>query len=164
MVSTPISPSRQNSVSTGSKTAYPGQLPPRRHLPRPDFDPLIQFLSQRLEPLVDCISGQIPADFPDTLLAYQLLTHKQLDNLACFFQQTAPATQETLFYPAPMQKPWIGTRAERGVALDTKRRRFGRFIGLRGCESPTVENCPFFEEPVQINFEAPSQPMDLDRQ
>ena len=26
-----------------------------------------------------------------------------------------------------------------GVELSTKRRRWGRFIGLRGCESPTAE-------------------------
>jgi len=26
-----------------------------------------------------------------------------------------------------------------GVSLETKRRRWGRFIGLRGCESPVVQ-------------------------
>lgn len=29
-----------------------------------------------------------------------------------------------------------------GLTLDTKRRRFGRFIGLRGCESPSPSPSP----------------------
>lgn len=31
---------------------------------------------------------------------------------------------------------WIGTNNEHEVDIETKRRRFGRFVGLRGCESP----------------------------
>lgn len=47
-------------------------------------------------------------------------------------------------YPAPIQKPWIGTEAE-DVDLETKRRRLGRFIGLRVCESPMVKETPFLK-------------------
>jgi hypothetical protein len=36
-------------------------------------------------------------------------------------------------YPA-----WIPPYTGEGVELGTKRRRWGRFIGLRGCESPTA--------------------------
>jgi hypothetical protein len=36
-----------------------------------------------------------------------------------------------LFIPA-----WVGTPEEDQVDVATKRRRFGHFIGLRGCESP----------------------------
>jgi hypothetical protein len=31
-----------------------------------------------------------------------------------------------------------GRRVSSTLTLDTKRRRFGRFIGLRGCESPSL--------------------------
>jgi hypothetical protein len=43
----------------------------------------------------------------------------------------------TTAYPVSIPA-WIGTHGEESVDLQTKRRRFGRFIGLRGCESPTV--------------------------
>lgn len=38
-------------------------------------------------------------------------------------------------------KVWIGKQegADKAVDLVTKRRRWGRFIGLRGCESPEGE-------------------------
>ncbi|KAJ5291084.1 hypothetical protein N7478_000335 [Penicillium angulare] len=152
----------------GRKVAASSQLPPPRQLSHPDFQAFVQFLGQSLVPLVGCMSGEAPADFPDTLLAYKLLTHEQLDDLAWFFHQISPAIPETSHYPRPMNKPWIGARAEQGVSIETKRRRFGRFIGLQGCESPTKEHGLFFEEPrpqsepLQINLEALSPLMELD--
>ncbi|KAJ5097614.1 hypothetical protein N7456_008335 [Penicillium angulare] len=170
MVSTPISPSRQNGTifpMTGPITAAPSQLAPRPHLgPQPDLQSWVQYLRQSLAPLVSCMSGEAPADFPATLLSYNLLTHEQLDNLAYFFHQTSPAMRETPYYPLPMDKPWIGARAEQGVSLATKRRRFGRFIGLQNCETPIEGQGLFFEkpgsEPQQINFGTSPPPMELD--
>ena len=32
------------------------------------------------------------------------------------------------------------------ATVEEKQRRFGRFIGLRGCESPEVDSLPSFEQ------------------
>lgn len=40
-----------------------------------------------------------------------------------------------------------------GVDTDVKRRRFGRFIGLRGCESPVKENNDGEEESMREQAE-----------
>lgn len=37
-------------------------------------------------------------------------------------------------------RPWIGTPGGENVDLETRRRRFGKFIGLQGCESPVRES------------------------
>lgn len=155
-----VSPSRQNSLSVSTPITASPSKPPKKNAHHPSFDPLLEFLGHPLEPIVGCTSGLIPVDFPSSILSYQLLTHEQLDNLACFFQQTSPPTQETLSYPAPIEKPWIGKSAERGVSLDTKRRRFGHFIGLQGCDSPTVEAHRVFEEPMLVDI--PPLSVDLD--
>jgi len=144
---TPVSTSCQNSWSVpGSR--FTGE--PHIHSPRSlhplDFPAVLQYLGQKVHPLVSCITAQIPPDFPQIMLSYHLLTNNQLDNLAQYFHQTSPPVSETFMYPAPIQKPWIGIEAE-DVDLETKRRRFGRFIGLRGCDSP-----PPFVERFQVNF------------
>ena len=47
--------------------------------------------------------------------------------------------RETGQYPVSVPA-WVDRegREVNGVGLETKRRRWGRFLGLRGCESPTV--------------------------
>ncbi|KAJ6006609.1 hypothetical protein N7451_004553 [Penicillium sp. IBT 35674x] len=147
MPATPISPSRQNSWSIpGSKLTEETHIHAPRFLSHLDFPAVLQYLEQKLHPLVSCKTAQIPPDFPQTMLSYHLLTNTQLDNLAQYFHQTSPPVSETFMYPAPIQQPWIGTEAE-DVDLETKRRRFGRFIGLRGYDSP-----PPFVDPLQINL------------
>jgi hypothetical protein len=49
--------------------------------------------------------------------------------------------RETFRYPARIPA-WVSLNegeedAENAVDLETKRRRWGRFVGLRGCETPT---------------------------
>ncbi|KAJ5731401.1 uncharacterized protein N7483_005909 [Penicillium malachiteum] len=123
------------------------QLPALQIPPHPDFRRLIEILSQPLHPLRSCTSNQAPANFPKTLFAWQVLTHEQLDGLARFFHQTSPPTSETKNYPLPIDKPWVGPKADPSVTVETKRLRFGRFIGLKGCESP-LEPHPLSDEPI----------------
>lgn len=115
----------------------------------------LQHLRAPLVPLISVSNGLPHPFFPTTLLQYHLLTHDQLDSLARWYHQVDPPLDETFMYPA-----WIpawtslhpqhtytnvvlggtSSNAQTGaqVDLETKRRRFGRFIGLRGCESPTT--------------------------
>ncbi|KAK2758624.1 hypothetical protein FQN54_003314 [Arachnomyces sp. PD_36] len=99
--------------------------------PHPNFHLVPAHLSHRLSALVSVTSGASHPDFPSTLLQYNLLTAAQLDELAVHYHQTRPATRETSEYPIEVPS-WVGD----DVPIETKRRRWGRFIGLRGCESP----------------------------
>ncbi len=94
----------------------------------PAFEAKIRHLALPLAPLVSVPTGPAPPDFPATLLNYWLLTAAQLDDIAHFYHQRTPGpwTQQ---YPCPIE--W---RVE--ASLEEKRRKIGRFIGLRGCESP----------------------------
>src|SRR4051812_20968655 len=88
----------------------------------------IERLALSLAPLVRLTTGDIHPAFPKTLLHYHLLTDTQLEELAHFYHQRTPACW-TMLYPKPMV--W---RA--GLTIDEKRRKFGKFIGLRGCDPP----------------------------
>ncbi|KAJ0121372.1 hypothetical protein J7T55_008536 [Diaporthe amygdali] len=84
-----------------------------------------------LAPLVQLTSGQIHPSFPPTLLNFWLLTDAQLDELAHFYHQRTPC-QWTRHYPCPIT--W-----QEGLSIEEKRRKIGKFIGLRGwnkCETP----------------------------
>jgi hypothetical protein len=72
------------------------------------------------------------------MLAYNLLTLEQCDNLARHFHQVWPPVPASFNYPVYIT-PWIGTPEEETTDLPTRLRRLGRFFGLRGCESPTAE-------------------------
>lgn len=133
----------------------------------------VEHLRAPLVPLISVSTGLPHPSFPTSLLQYHLLTHAQLDSLARWYHQVAPAVDETFMYPA-----WIPAwtsldeseasshnnvvlddaapddyegegAGERGLDLETKRRRFGRFIGLRGCESP-VSNGPEDDMPGDL--------------
>lgn len=103
----------------------------------------VSHLRVPLVPLISLTTGKAHPSFPLTLLQFHLLTHTQLDDLARFYHQVWPPLPETSRYP-DMMKTWIKAEAQRqqqeieDVSLETKRRRWGRFIGLRGCESPTT--------------------------
>ncbi|KAL1967168.1 hypothetical protein VTN77DRAFT_3459 [Rasamsonia byssochlamydoides] len=99
------------------------------------FLPTLQHLSRPLCPLVSITTGQPHPSFPRTILAYHLLTSEQLDDLARHYHQVWPPVPETFGYPIRVPA-WIGTPDEERVDIETKRRRIGRFVGLRGCESP----------------------------
>ncbi|CAI7636325.1 unnamed protein product [Penicillium glandicola] len=99
----------------------------------PHFLPLLRHLSSQLWPLVNCETGLLHPDFPPNMLAYNLLTSEQVDNLARHFHQVHPPVPATFNYPVYIT-PWIGTEEEKTIDLPTRVRRLGRFFGLRGCE------------------------------
>jgi hypothetical protein len=96
----------------------------------PDLQAKISQLALPLAPLVQLTSGQIHPSFPPTLLHYHLLTDAELEDLAHFYHQRTPCALTT-HYPKPMN--W-----KAGLTVDEKKRKWGRFMGLRGCESPVV--------------------------
>lgn len=96
---------------------------------RPAHSNFLDYVATPLRPFVSCVNGKKHPDFPPNLLAFHLLTSQQLDNLARFYHQVHPRVKETTFYPRPMEA-WIGVPDEKSVDEDTKRRRFGCFIGL----------------------------------
>ncbi|KAI2695545.1 hypothetical protein CBS147332_9294 [Penicillium roqueforti] len=99
----------------------------------PHFLPLLRHLSSHLWPLVNCETGLQHPDFPPNMLAYNLLTSEQVDNLARHFHQVYPPVPATYNYPVHIT-PWIGTAEEKTIDLPTRVRRLGRFFGLMGCE------------------------------
>ncbi|KAK3488774.1 uncharacterized protein B0T23DRAFT_383852 [Neurospora hispaniola] len=106
----------------------PPTLTTRRSLLSPTFASKLRQLALPLAPLVQLTSGTVHPEFPQTLLNFWLLTDDQLDRLASFYHQRTPC-QWTAHYPCPVSWP-------AGMGIEEKRRRIGRFIGLRGCESP----------------------------
>ncbi|KAL4784682.1 hypothetical protein BJX76DRAFT_326485 [Aspergillus varians] len=107
----------------------------------PEFRDTLTLLSRKLWPFVHYPTGRTHPDFPKSLLSFHLLTSQQLDSLALYFDQVYPPNANSFRYPLPV-KPWLATNGlvrDLGVGVGVKRRRFGRFIGLRGCESPVRE-------------------------
>lgn len=121
----------------------------------PNFHYMTYLLSRKLAPLVHCLSGMPHPYFPKSMLSFNLLTSAQLDALALHFEQVYPPNQATFHYPKPI-KPWLTTNGlvrNLGVNTDVKKRRFGRFIGLRGCESPAREKRDGEEESIREQVE-----------
>ncbi|KND90161.1 hypothetical protein TOPH_05097 [Tolypocladium ophioglossoides CBS 100239] len=79
-----------------------------------------------LSPLVQLTTGAVHAHFPRTVLQFWLLTDAQLESLATFYHQRSPSPWSAQ-YPCPVV--W---RSD--LPLEEKRRRMGKFIGLRGCD------------------------------
>ncbi|KAI1759747.1 hypothetical protein GGR53DRAFT_123346 [Hypoxylon sp. FL1150] len=92
------------------------------------FQAKLQQMALPLAPLVQLTTGEIHPAFPGTLLNFWLLTDAELEELAHFYHQRTPC-QWTFHYPCPIA--WSSD-----MPLEEKRRRIGRFIGLRGCETP----------------------------
>lgn len=88
------------------------------------LDTKLRQMALPLAPLVQLTSGQVHPAFPATLLGFWLLTDAQLDEMAHFYHQRTPC-QWTRHYPCPI------TWAE-GLSVEEKRRKMGKFIGLRG--------------------------------
>ncbi|KAG8526950.1 uncharacterized protein KY384_008379 [Bacidia gigantensis] len=122
-------------------------------------------LVRHLAPLLSIETGVAHPHFPQTMLHYSLLTEAELDELAHFYHQRAPS-QFSMQYPMPMVSRWnteptreeledvnnsvIELRAMMGLQttkedllslcrVNNKRRRFGRFIGLKGMESAGLD-------------------------
>ncbi|KAL9604837.1 MAG: hypothetical protein Q9219_000285 [cf. Caloplaca sp. 3 TL-2023] len=113
----------------------------------------LNHLSTPLAPLLSITAGTPHPFFPATILHYHLLTEDQLNELAHHYHQRTPS-RWSLCYPLPVVGRWhvvgsstastIPTQQEATVGqgmptLEDKRRRFGRFVGLRGCESPVAD-------------------------
>ncbi len=121
----------------------------------PNFHYMTSVLSRNLAPLVHCQSGVPHPYFPKSILSFNLLTSAELDALALHFDQVYPPNWATFHYPQPI-KPWLATNGfvrNLGVDTDVKRRRFGRFIGLRDCESPVREKTGSEEESMREQAE-----------
>ncbi|KAI1383205.1 uncharacterized protein F4822DRAFT_434324 [Hypoxylon trugodes] len=100
----------------------------RRALKDAAFREKLRQMALPLAPLVQLTTGEIHPAFPGTLLNFWLLTDAQLEELAHFYHQRTPC-RWTFHYPCPIA--WSSE-----ISLEEKRRRIGRFIGLRGCETP----------------------------
>ncbi|KAI1203778.1 hypothetical protein F5X97DRAFT_317796 [Nemania serpens] len=100
----------------------------RRAATNPAFKQKLEQMALPLAPLVQLTTGYIHPAFPGTLLNFWLLTDEQLEELAHFYHQRTPC-QYTFHYPCPVN--WSSN-----MSIEEKRRKIGRFIGLRGCESP----------------------------
>jgi hypothetical protein len=109
-----------------------------RRLQNPDLQAKIDQMALRLAPLVRITSGEVHPYFPATLLNFWVLTSDQLDELAHFYHQRTPSTWSA-HYPCPVI--W-----GKGLSLEEKRRKIGRFIGLRGCESPVESEEEIMQE------------------
>ncbi|CAG8952606.1 hypothetical protein HYFRA_00009712 [Hymenoscyphus fraxineus] len=108
----------------------PTHLLSRRQTTNPLLTQKVQQMAIPLRPLVSLTDGTPHPAFPYTLLSYWLLTSAQLDDLAHFYHQRTPCVW-TERYPCPVV--W-----RTDASMEEKRRRIGRFIGLRGCESPVL--------------------------
>ncbi len=133
----------------------------------PDFARKIAHLRLELAPLYSLSRNHIHPDFPRTMLQFNLLTEAELDDLASFYDQSTP-TDLTFMYPACMrwdkefftqvkeaQAKGKGLSAEQRMAM--KRRMFGKFIGLRGMDTPMVEvetKIRWLEQRMQASIEA----------
>lgn len=105
------------------------------------LDSKLRQMALPLAPLVQLTSGHVHPAFPPTLLNFWLLTDDQLDQIAHFYHQREPC-QWTRHYPCPIT--W-----SEGLTIEEKRRKIGKFIGLRGvssflvpCVTIHLEGCP----------------------
>ena len=81
-----------------------------------------------LSPLVQITTGEVYPEFPATVLHFWLLTNLQLEAMAHFYHQGTPC-EWTDYYPCPVS--WASD-----LPLEEKRRKMGKFIGLKGCDTP----------------------------
>lgn len=111
----------------------------------------IEQMALPLAPLVRLTTGQVHPAFPLTLLNFWLLNSEQLDDLAHFYHQRTPSDWSA-HYPCPVI--W-----GKNLTLEEKRRKLGRFIGLRGCESPIKTEEMIIEEVRRRVHEAEEEEM-----
>lgn len=100
----------------------------RRIARKPELKRKLRNMSIELSPLVQVTTGLVHPDFPRKMLQFWLLTDEQLEDMALFYHQRTPGCLRTQ-YPCPIT--W-GT----DLTLEEKRRKIGKFIGLRGCDTP----------------------------
>lgn len=112
----------------------PSQVHPpfmeRRIAKNPELRHKLEQMALNLSPLVQITTGYVHPSFPKTVLHFWLLTDAELEELAHFYHQRTPSVF-TDHYPCPIR--WSSE-----LPLEEKRRKLGKFIGLRGCESPIL--------------------------
>ncbi|KAK7908013.1 hypothetical protein PG985_015316 [Apiospora marii] len=116
---------------TGNAAPPPGPPPTltsRRAAENTAFREKVRQMALPLAPLVQLTTGDVHPRFPATLLNFWLLTDHELESLATFYHQRTPCVW-TRHYPCPVA--WSPS-----MPLEEKRRKIGKFIGLRGCETP----------------------------
>ena len=142
---------RRTGSRSPSSITIPRLLNPSPRAPQPPgptYQNAVAHLATKLIPLISVSTGLPHPAFPRSLLQYHLLTHEQLNELAVYYHQVVPPLRQTTQYPVSIPA-WVGrdgrllenghgAAADGVVSLETKRRRWGRFLGLRGCDSPTV--------------------------
>jgi hypothetical protein len=124
-------PNNNTNPFSSSTPATTTTFSARRAALNPEFEAKLAQMSQQLAPLVQLTTGAVHPDFPRNLLAFWLLTDSQLESLAHFYHQRTPGPY-TDQYPCPVSWP-------PGLTLEEKRRKLGKFIGLRGCDTPLAE-------------------------
>ncbi|KAF2836588.1 hypothetical protein M501DRAFT_996796 [Patellaria atrata CBS 101060] len=137
---------------TSNNPAHPSRIL-KRHTKA--FTDKIAKLRLRLAPIHPLPTGPPHPAFPATYLHFYLLTEDELDSMARYYSQVSPDAY-TFMYPECMrwdkaflspsnekseggangEEYWRLTKSQR---LWIKRRKFGKFIGLRGCETPVEE-------------------------
>ena len=105
-----------------------GSLGARRAARREAFREKLRQMALPLKPLVQMTTGHVHPAFPVTLLNFWLLTDWELEELAHFYHQRTPS-HWTMQYPCPIT--WGAD-----LPLEEKRRKIGKFIGLRVSASP----------------------------
>ncbi|KAK8082112.1 hypothetical protein PG996_000893 [Apiospora saccharicola] len=118
-------------ASTGNAVSSSAPLPTltsRRAAENTAFREKVRQMALPLAPLVQLTTGDVHPRFPATLLNFWLLTDHELESLASFYHQRTPCVW-TRHYPCPVA--WGPS-----MPLEEKRRKIGKFIGLRGCETP----------------------------
>ncbi|KAK1972981.1 hypothetical protein LY78DRAFT_649906 [Colletotrichum sublineola] len=108
-----------------------GGISNRRAARNAAFQDKIRQMRLPLAPLVQMSTGAVHPAFPATLLNFWLLTEDQLDDLARFYHQRSPSPWSGQ-YPCPIT--W-----QSGLSLGEKRRKIGKFIGLRYVADETGE-------------------------
>lgn len=107
----------------------------RRIARKPELRRKLRNMAIELSPLVQVTTGLVHPAFPRKMLQFWLLTDEQLEDMARFYHQRSPGGSGSgggglrTQYPCPIT--WCSD-----LPLEEKRRKIGKFIGLRGCETP----------------------------
>jgi hypothetical protein len=103
----------------------------RRIARKPELRRKLRNMAIELSPLVQVTTGLVHPAFPRKMLQFWLLTDEQLEDMARFYHQRSPPGSGGLRTQYPCPITWSSD-----LPLEEKRRKIGKFIGLRGCETP----------------------------
>ncbi|KAM0332456.1 hypothetical protein ACHAQA_002737 [Verticillium albo-atrum] len=151
--STSTSTSSNTKSSSTNTTSSPLRATPgsgitaRRAARSSAFRAKLNQMALPLLPLVQVTTGAVHPSFPRTLLRFWLLTEAELDEMARFYHQRTPGPH-SLKYPCPIT--W-GPH----LTLDDKRRKIGKFIGLKGCLTPVAVRSAREKKPRELEALSP---------